>query len=338
MSLLSVVPAARFERALDYRWIAVIELSGQILTYIVALPLAYQGFGAWAPVAGVWAQQLITLSLLYWVSDYRPKFYWERARVRSMLGYGLGYSAAGLAWDLRYLVNPLIVSRYAGAEAVGYVALSVRVVEQLTFVTGVIWRLTTAAFARIQEDRDRLAKVIAEGLSLQLIALGPILAGFGLVAPWIVSLLLGSRWLPALEVYPFIAVSYLCGAGVNLYSSALSVLRKNWLVAVLNLGHVVVFAGAGLLLIPLLGLRGYGWAEIVALPTYVLFPVWFQVYIGRANYARSGIWFVAWALPLFFWQLGPWMWISVVVPLLWPATRRELLQAISTVLRRRYEP
>ena len=112
------------------------------------------------------------------------------------------------------------------------------------------------------------------------------------------------------------------------------------MVALANLVHVVVLAGAALLLVSRLGLRGYGWAEVVALPTFFLFAVWFHVYIGRGRYAEAGVWLAAWALPLFSWQVGPWVWLSIIVPLTWSKTRRELLQnvqTIATVLRRRYK-
>ena len=65
MNLLGLVPLIRLERALDYRRVALIELSGQMAIYAVALPLAYQGLGAWAPVGGMWASQLLALGLLY---------------------------------------------------------------------------------------------------------------------------------------------------------------------------------------------------------------------------------------------------------------------------------
>ena len=110
------------------------------------------------------------------------------------------------------------------------------------------------------------------------------------------------------------------------------------MVAVSNLGHVAILAGAALLLVPWLGFRGYGWAEVVALPTFVLFAVWFHVYVGRGRYAQSVVWYVAWSLPLFSWQLGFWVWISVLIPLLWSKTRGELSQAVAMILRRRHEP
>ena len=128
---------------------------------------------------------------------------------------------------------------------------------------------------------------------------GPLLGGFGLVAPWIVPLLFGPEWLPMVEVYSFIALSYLSGAAFSLQSSALFVLRRIWKVAVVSLVHLVLFAGSALLLVPHLGIRGYGWAEVVALPSYILLLIWFQVYIGRPRYTQAGVWFTAWAIPLF---------------------------------------
>lgn len=333
VTVLGMVPMARLERALNYRAVALIELSGQIILYAVSLPLAYRGLGPWAPVAGLWAKELFASSLLYWASAYWPRLHWEPARVRAMSGYGLGYSTSLLLSEAHYLVNPLIVGRYAGAEAVGYVALAMRIAEQLSFVTTAVSRIATAALARLQKDRARLAKAISEGLSLQVMVLGPILGGFGLVAPWIFPLVFGSSWLPVLEVYPFLALFFLFRAGVNLYVYSLYVLRKNWEVAAVFLVHLILLTVVALLLVPHLGLRGYGWAEMAAIPSYVLFLVWFQFYIGGARYAPAMVWFTAWAVALFSWQLGPWAWVSIAAPLLWSKTRTELLQAVAVVLR-----
>jgi PST family polysaccharide transporter len=254
-----------------------------------------------------------------------------------MMGYGLGILASDRLWELRNLVNPLVVGRYAGTEAVGQVAFAIRLAELLSSMLLIpVGRLSIPVLARLQGDRAKLVQAVAEGTTLQLMVLGPLLAGFSLVGPWIIPLLLGSQWLSALEVYPFIALSYLSGATFMLQSSALYVLRKTWEVAIFHLVHLVLFAGSALLLIPNLGLTGYGWAEVAALLSYILLPVWFHLYVGRLRYAQVGVWYAAWALPLFSWQLGPWIWVSVIVPLIWPVTRRELTLTVTTVLRKPY--
>ena len=55
------VPMARLERQLDYKRVAVIELTSNVAYYVVALPLGYRGAGVVAPLAGWWAQQLAQL-------------------------------------------------------------------------------------------------------------------------------------------------------------------------------------------------------------------------------------------------------------------------------------
>jgi PST family polysaccharide transporter len=228
------------------------------------------------------------------------------------------------------------VGQYAGAEAVGQVALTIRLVEQPSSLMLVVsMRLSIPVFARLQGDRARLVKVVTEGMSLQLMVMGPLLAGFGLVAPWIIPLMLGPQWLPVLEVYPFIAASSLGSAVLGLHVAVLYVLQKNWKVVFSYLVYIVLFTSLALLLVPRLGLTGYGWAVVMVLPSLCLpLIIWVRVYMGRLRYTEAGIWYTAWAVPLFSWQLSPWVWISVLVPLIWPPTRRELVAILEATFRR----
>jgi O-antigen/teichoic acid export membrane protein len=332
ITLLGRVPMARLERALNYRRIALIDLGCQLTYYIVALILAYYGLGVWALVGGWWIQQLLNLVLLYKSADYHPQFYWNLSLVKPMLNYGLGFSASMWIWQLRELVNPLIVGRFAGAETVGYLALAIKIVQTLSFVKDATWRLSIAALGRLQGDRARLLKAIDEGMSLQAMALGPLLVGFGIVSPFLLPFLFGPQWLPVLKIYPFVALSYLVNAIFNLHSSVLYVLQKNWEVAIFHLVHVILFGGASLLLVPHLGLEGYGWAEIIAFPSYLLLHLWLLANVGKPNYTLPTMWFIAFAIPLFGWRLGLWAWSFTVLPLFWSKTRREFWKTISLFL------
>lgn len=324
VNLLSVVPLAQLERELDYRKVAWVELSVQVTFYLVALPLAYSGAGSWAPVGGWWAQQLIALGLLYLLTSYRPRLHWETPRVRAMVGYGLGYSASTWAWQLRLLVNPLVVGRYAGAEVVGYVALAIRLVEVLSFAKSVGYRLSISALARFQQDRDRLASALTEGMQLQVLSLGFPLLAFGLLGPWIVPLSFGHRWLPILEVYPFIALGYLANSIFSLHSSALYVLRRNWEVTVFHLVHITLFAGTAFLLVPRLGAIGYGWAEVLALAGYAVIHFYVVRAIGSPGYRLAVAWGTAFILAFFWRELGLVTGLGFVGVALWPQTWKTI--------------
>lgn len=313
--LLCVPATARLERALDFRKVAGIELSGQLLYYASALLLAWQGFGFWAPVCGFFVWKVWTLSSSYVLSRYLPRLYWSTSMIREMLTYGLSFSSSMWVWQLRKLVNPLIVGRFLGPEGMGYVALAIRLVEVLSFVKNATWRLAIVALAKVQRDPLRLRRALEEAMGMQLLGLGPLLAGFALLAPWLIPFLFGKSWNAVVLVFPFIALSYLLNAMFNMHSSVLYVLERNWSVTAFHVVHVVLFAGAALLLVDRLGLLGYGLAELVALASYPVIH-FFAIGVLDFDYSRALPWLVAFVPPLFLPLTGlPWglaLWVSTL--------------------------
>jgi PST family polysaccharide transporter len=325
VALLAKVPLARLERALDFKRVAMFELVGMLVYYVTALSLAFRGFGVAAPVAGWWAQLLLTLVLASHAARYSPRLYWDRKLARDMVGYGLTFSASTLVFKLRELVNPLVVGRYLGAEAVGYVALAIRFVTALSFVKDAAWRLSMPTLARLTQERPRLVRAVTQGMQLQLLAQGPLLVGFGWAALWLLPFAFGSEWLPAMEVYPFIALSYLINGLFMLHSSALYALRRNLKVVAFTSTHVALFAGSAFLLVPSFGVLGYGLAEMVALMSYAIIHINFARVVGTPAYLLVGVWGAAATLALFVHELGWWAASGLVLVVLWPRTWRELI-------------
>jgi PST family polysaccharide transporter len=282
----------KLDRALDFKRVAWMELLSQVGFYCVAVPLALRGSGAWAPVWGYLTQQVGLFALSYWSTGFRPSWHWENSLIRRMLNYGLSYSGSLWVWQLRDLVNPLIVGRLAGAEAVAFVAISIRIAALLSFARTVTWRVAIAALAKLDGNRERLRRSITEGIRLQTIAVGLPLATFAIGVPFVLPLLFGSRWAPALLVFPFIALSYLVNAVFGLHSSVLYLLQENWDVTWFHCLHIVLFAGSTALLVPHFGFVGYGWGELVALSSYLLLHSFLARQVGSPAYSASVFWFV----------------------------------------------
>lgn len=266
----ALAPLALLERNLDYPPIAVVEVGGTLLNYLVAVPAAYGGLGVWAPASGWIVQQCFVGLAVVGVARFVPRLRWDRSSARAMLGYGVGFTGAQLAWQTRDLVNPLIVGRLAGVDAVGYVTVAVRIVQALTFVRLATWRLTLAALARVQESRERLVRAVEEGATLQVLAAGVPLALFALLAPSLVPALLGDEWITVVDIYPYLAFAMLLHA---LYTVPIGVLyvvgRLRPMIAFGVLNSALV-AGAALTLVPDHDTLGYGYAEAIAVVAYIV--------------------------------------------------------------------
>lgn len=333
--LMSFIPLAYLEHALDYRRVATIEVAGRIAFYGVALPLAFAGAGVWAPVAGVWSLNLLQLTWFYSAVKLRPRLYWKWDRLRPMIRYGVSFSASTWISRLRNLVNSLVVGRFLGASAVGYVALCMRIAQVLTFIKTVAARLSIAALARVQNDLVRLGRALTEGMTLQVLAAGPFLAAFAFFSPWIIPRFFGPAWSPTTEIFPFIAAAVLTDAVFNMHSSTLYVRKRNWEVASFNACHVLILGAAAWLLVQTMGVKGYGWAELMALPSYLMLHWWFRAIGGKANYSDAAIWYVSCVICMFGWHLGPWAWSLFFVPFVLPGTRNNLISLLSLVWEKR---
>lgn len=293
LNLLTVPPVVKLDRDLNFKQVAQNELLSQIGYYLVAIPLAFQGAGAWAPAAGFLCREAGLLALSYRAARFRPRLRWEGQSIKPMLRYGLSFSGSIWVYQLRRLVNPVIVGRFAGAEAVGYVAVCVRIVEMISFAASATWRLAMPAFAKLNGDAVRLRNAITEGMRFQAASVGFPLAAFALLVPWLIPLGFGRHWAPSVSVFPLIAIAYVSNVIFNLHSSVLYVLQKNTEVTFFHIVHIVIFAASAMVLVPTIGFVGYGYAEVISVGSNVVVDCFLAKAVGRPTYIAPGIWLAA---------------------------------------------
>ena len=324
LTLIALVPAAKLERALDYRVLGTIELVGRGIFYVVALALAAHGLGVWGLVVGVWLEQVFSVTMLHIAAEYKPRFRHDPALAREMVRYGLGFSGSVWLYQLRGLVSPFIVGRYAGAAAVGYIGLAERLVAVAGFAKDATWRLSMAVLAKVQDDKSRLGRAVTEGSRLQVLAMASTLLMLGLVLPQVLTHFFGEKWAAVAQVYPFIAAGALANSVFNIHASVLYVLRRNNNVSIFNGAYVILFGAAAFLLVRGAGWLGYGWAELIAIPSYTLLHAYTAAQVQSLDY-RFTIPLALAAGSAFFWSyLGAPALSGLLIVGLYPATWKLL--------------
>ena len=335
LQTLTVVAGAKLERALDFQRIAMLETGSQLLYYGTAVPLVFLHFGIGSLVAGYMLQQLFLCLGFHIAARHRPRLTWDGQIARRMLSYTLSLAAADWTWQLRNLVNPVIVGHFLAPEAVGQIGLAVRMLELLSFTKTVAYRLSVAVLAKVQDQPAKLVQAVTDGMRLQTLSLGPVLIGFSWFGGIMLSLVFGKRWEPVMTVYPFLALSYLTNAQFNMHSSVLYVLRRNAAVSWFHIVHIVLFAGAAWLLVGRFGLIGYGYAEMVALLSYPVIHYSVKRIVGPPAYGISAFWWAALAVGLFWRELGAWDIAIPIAAILCPPSLRQIRIYLAMITNRR---
>ena len=326
VAMAAFVPRVLLERDLNYRAIAVIELITLFQFQTTALLLAYLGWQAWSLIVSWAVNQLLALGLVIAAARYRPRLAWSWSATRDMLRFGLGYTASTCTIQMRTLINPLIVAPFAGVTAAGFVGMAIMFVFRLSIVKTMSEKMAVAALAKVQDRRPRVRELLGEGMRLHVLCVGLPLAAFAWVGPWLIPWLMGSEWRPVADLVPLIAVGFLVNAVFSLHSSVLQIYRRNWDVAIFNAVLMAILFGASLVLVPRIGFIGYGWAEVLTLPAYLLIHAFLTRQVGRPDYTVS----LVWTLGLALLMLSPWLgWPALAAGgavLVWPTTWRSLAE------------
>ncbi|WP_406678047.1 oligosaccharide flippase family protein [Neomoorella carbonis] len=267
--ILAGVQAGILEREMRYPTLAGLELASIILTYIIAIIMAWQGMGPLGvtlAMAGTYIIQFIGFKI---ATGYRWKPVVPKS-FRVIIGYVFSYAASGLTWQLRSLINPIIVGRIFGPEMVGIIGAVLKVVEASGALRGPVLRVLFNVMSRVQKDKKELSKAIFFGTSYQILLLGLLYFLIALFLPLAVRLILGQQWVPVIEIYSWVAVAFLFQSIPLSLVNIFYVSGQNLKVLIANIIYIGLLALSTYVFVGRAGAKGYGWAEILSVIIYGL--------------------------------------------------------------------
>jgi PST family polysaccharide transporter len=198
LSATALVPRALLMRRLEFRKLAVCDVCEAITNGGLSVALALVGCGVWSLVAGSLAGGAAAAAVLTALSPWRPAPVRRTEDHRALLGFGAAVTLMASLFYWTERVDNLVVGRLLGAQALGlYVVafnLAIMIAGQLSVGTRVV---AFPVFAAIQDDRRLLAAAYRRALRWSAALAFPCCALSAALAPQLVSVLLGDRWVSA---------------------------------------------------------------------------------------------------------------------------------------------
>lgn len=296
VAALSNVPASLLQRAMRFRELARRQVVATVVSVVVAVVMALQGFGVWALVAQTLVRAGISLVMLWLATDFRPGLVLARDEARAMVSFGSKSMGAQLLRQVRLQGEQLLIPVLISEAALGFWAMALRLVDVVTdLCMSVFSRVAHPVFARLQDDSPRLGRALGTSLALSALVLVPLLVLLALTSEVVVPAIFGEQWGPAAVVAPILAVRSI--------AVALSDLQRSALLATGHAGTELAVTGVqiGIQLLLLVVFAPYGLGELaVALTVWAVltWPLRTAVLrslhgIGWGVYAQTGLVLVA---------------------------------------------
>lgn len=236
----AAVPQGVMTRDLRARDLALIDLAGSVAgSAAVAIPLAALGWGYWALILGLIVQAFVR-ALLVRVAAGRPfPFALDVDEVRRLWARGAGFSLVVLFTRVATQSDRFIVGRYLPIAALGLYSRAISLMGFPETLYGqVVERVAFPAFAKVQNEPERLRTAYAHGLSLIAVLGMPLTIALVAVASELVRVVLGGGWQGAIWPFRILSLAMFFRLSVRVGGTVLRGVGQPYLMA----GTQLVFA------------------------------------------------------------------------------------------------
>lgn len=218
ISSFSTVQNTRLTINLDFKKISIVSVSASLLSGIVGILMAYNGFGVWALVSQQITINILRTILLYVVSHWHPLFRFSKKSFKELFGFSSRLILTNLLARVYDNLYPLIIGKLYPFKTLGYYtrahqysALPVNIMRDM------FNRVSFPVLSSIKEDIDRLRRMYRIYIEMSSAVIFPVMFILIVVSKPLILLMLTEKWEPTV---PFMQI--LCLGGMFSHISAIN--------------------------------------------------------------------------------------------------------------------
>ena len=193
-----VIPNVLLQRQMEFRKRSLLELIGAIFASVTTLAFAYAGAGVWSLVVGSIVGHVWTT---VGINVLAPFLRWPELSMqgmRSLLTFGGHLTVAGAIGTFVSQIDVIICARLLGNEILGFYSVGVQLASLPSQkIAGLINQVAFPTFSRMQHNVRNVSENVLLGIRLLSFFAFPVLWGVSSIAPEVVEVILGAKWMQA---------------------------------------------------------------------------------------------------------------------------------------------
>jgi len=279
------LPAVLLERKLDYGKLSIVEGAENVSFQVVAVGLAFFGYGVWSFVWAAFFSRLVGLVLVNWFRPGRYRLTPRLNRIRAIVQFGMLQQLNSVLMFVRDALSITFIGSVLGTASVGYLNFGIKVNNYPLLPLSMVNRIMFPLFSRTQSD----VKTFSESYLTILKAYAWIFyagsAAIYVFVPTLVYYVFSPKWMPEVPVIRLLLLgNLLFGVSAPTFA-ALNAKGLNRINVVATSAELVAIWGIGVPLIDRFGLIGYGYAQFASVAVAVGVMAWAKRYI-HVSYLR----------------------------------------------------
>ncbi len=208
INALCVVQTVMFTREFRFALLSKIVFFSSLISGIIAIAMAFMGFGIWSLVA----QRLVQMSakgVAFWtLRNWRTT---ARLRLRpliEMAPFSLRLLTTDLIASIYNNVAQLFIGKMYTTSTLGFYSQAQKLKDlPVTSTVQAVQGVTYPALSKISDDATKFTDGYLRIIRLLSFVICPVMLGFVAIAPDMFLLLLGEKWMPTVPYFEILALS-----------------------------------------------------------------------------------------------------------------------------------
>lgn len=223
ISSFSIVQIAKLSKKLDFKTQAKASLSSVIISGLIGIYLAYNGYGVWSLVVQSLVRNLINSAMLWIVSKWIPSWTFSISSLKGLFKFGSRLLYASLLSTVFDNLYTLVIGKFYKADELGFYTRANQF-QQLPSqnITSIIQRVTFPVLSSIQDDQDHLTKSYRKIIRFSAFIVFPLMLLLAVISEPMIRLVLTDKWIQSASY-----LQILCFAGLlyPIHSINLNILK-----------------------------------------------------------------------------------------------------------------
>ena len=198
------VQNAYVSRLMQFKTFFFASSIGTIVSGVIGIWMAYQGYGIWALVGQTLSNQVINVVVVFVFIRWLPTWEFSWQRLKGMWSYGWKIFVAAIINNLFKDIRTVLIGKFYTKQELAYYQQGNQFPQLVVgTVNASINSVLFPAISKIQDDIPAVKAFLRRSIKLGSFVLFPLLLGFAATAEPLVRLFLTEKWLPSV---PFIQV------------------------------------------------------------------------------------------------------------------------------------
>lgn len=210
ISSLSVQHNAILTRRMQFNKIALANIFSNALAVVVAVTMAYTGFGYWSLVMLTVAQSVFSTILLWYYCPWIPgMLFWQKG-IQSFLHFGAGISGFNIINYFSRNMDNVIIGRYLGTTMLGFYSKAYQLMMlPLTKLRDPLVMVGTPALSSLLSYPDRYRRYYHRLIFIICFFSFPMTLFLAIFAKELILIVLGPHWMMSVFIFQLLSISAL---------------------------------------------------------------------------------------------------------------------------------